>query len=82
MTTITNNFHNTEARIRAKLGETVSNRTAQRVRRALCGMDECRCGGDDKSRGSRYYLQASTSLNHAWDESWIWTVQDSRDFYG
>ena len=45
MTTITNDFHNTEAKVRAGVGETVSARTAARVRRVLCGMDECRCGG-------------------------------------
>ena len=80
MTTITNDFHNTEAKVRADVGETVSRRTAQRVRQVLCGMDECRCSGGDKSRGSRYYLQAAPSLNHAWDESLIWTVEDSQDF--
>jgi hypothetical protein len=45
--TLRNEFHNTSARVRAnETGETLlSASTVRRVRRALCGMTDCTCGG-------------------------------------
>lgn len=54
MTTFTNNFHNTEAAVRANEGETVSRAVALRVERDLCGMSDCTC---DTFRGSEYRLE-------------------------
>ncbi len=49
MTTITvsNNFHGTKAKIKINTtGETIlSKRTVNRVRRELCGIKGCHCGG-------------------------------------
>lgn len=39
---IRNTYHNTEATVRTA---TLSTRTAQRVRRELCCLSDCRCGG-------------------------------------
>lgn len=56
MITLTNSFHNTSANIRAKVGDEVSRATLRRVRRTLCGLHDCCCGGEDGTRGSRYRL--------------------------
>ena len=53
MTELTNNFHDTAAKIRASAGETVSRRTYLRTMRELCGSDTCKCDG---FRGGRYRL--------------------------
>jgi hypothetical protein len=46
--TLSNNLHNTQARVRA--GE-ISRKTAARIRRALCGMSDCKCSGALGTRG-------------------------------
>lgn len=56
MTTLTNSFHNSEITIRSNVGDTVSRRTLQRVRKALCGIEGCTCGWADGTRDSRYRL--------------------------
>lgn len=48
MITITNDFHNTEARVR---GLELSPATVRRVRRELCGISDCTCGGVLGQRG-------------------------------
>jgi len=48
MYTISNNFHNTEARTR---GGRLSKRQVQRIRAKLCGIDGCLCGGELSERG-------------------------------
>lgn len=69
LVTITNDFHGTEARVRAGA---ISLRTIQRVRKALCGIDECTCGGNLSERGAqqveiiplyrdRYFVEPTTA---------------------
>lgn len=60
MTTLTNSFHNSEITIRSNVGDTVSRRTLQRVRKALCGIEGCTCGLADGTRDSRYRLDPDT----------------------
>ena len=55
-TRIVNQFHGTETRVRAGLGEQVSLRTARRVQKALCGMEDCCCGDSAGARESYYTL--------------------------
>jgi hypothetical protein len=54
--TLTNTFHNTESRLQpAPYGNGtgyVSRKTALRVRRELCGVEGCTCGGEFGQRGS------------------------------
>lgn len=45
MLTLTNDFHNTEVRIRANVGDTLSRRRWRDVQRKLCGVTGCACGG-------------------------------------
>jgi len=47
LATIRNDYHNTFARV--KYGK-LSPRTVKRVRAALCGIDNCTCGGDLSER--------------------------------
>ena len=51
--TIKNEYHNSAARIRVRTdGETILSRaTVRRVRRALCGISGCDCGGVLGERG-------------------------------
>lgn len=51
--TITNNFHNTTARLRVPDSGSITKRQYQRAMRKLCGISDCTCGGE---RGSRYQL--------------------------
>ena len=53
---ISNSFHNTEIEIKATPGVSVSRSTLNRVRRTLCPVSDCLCGGEDGSRDSRYGL--------------------------
>ena len=48
LVTITNDFHNTEARCRLGV---LQPRTVKRIRDALCGSDDCKCGGNLSERG-------------------------------
>jgi len=57
--TLSNDFHNTEAKVRPvaitegrhKGLHKISRSTALRLRRELCGMTDCKCGGDFGQRG-------------------------------
>ena len=51
MLTLRNDFHGTEARVRADYGETLSARQVARVRQTLCGIESCTCGGLLSERG-------------------------------
>ena len=53
MTTITlsNNFHNSTARVRVPDSGTLSVSQVRRVRRELCGIATCTCGGNLSERG-------------------------------
>ena len=45
MITLTNNFHNTSVRIRANIGDELSQAQIRRSRQILCGFEGCTCGG-------------------------------------
>lgn len=50
--TITNDFHDTEAKVRvASLPANLSRSQIARVRRTLCGISGCTCGGYLSERG-------------------------------
>ena len=49
--TIRNDFHHTETRVRVPADGVLSRWQVRRVRRALCGMADCKCGGDLSERG-------------------------------
>ena len=51
MITIRNTFHGTHYRARPQRGIRLAPRTVRRIRRALCGIDGCTCGGDLSERG-------------------------------
>lgn len=52
--TIRNDFHGTESRIRVKaLPAVLTDSQVRRVRRELCGMADCRCGGVLNQRGQQ-----------------------------
>lgn len=53
MLTILNDFHNTTAQVRPGLDGILSASQVLRVRRKLCGVSECRCGGTLGERGPR-----------------------------
>lgn len=42
---IRNDFHNTQVRVRAEVGDTLSARVTARVQRELCGRVTCCCAG-------------------------------------
>lgn len=44
MITIKNNYHNTEIKIRLPLDGVLSLRQTRKVKKALCGKDDCFCG--------------------------------------
>lgn len=47
---LTNDFHSTEAYVRKA---ELSKQTVYRVRRALCGISDCKCGGNLGERGGQ-----------------------------
>ncbi len=59
MITIRNDFHNTEVRIRANIGEELTWSQIMRARRKLCGIAGCTCGGPCGERGPQdgFYLE-------------------------
>jgi len=54
MVTVRNDFHNTEARIRASIGDTLTPSQVRRCRRTLCGIKGCTCGGALSERGPQH----------------------------
>ena len=44
MITLRNDFHGTEARVKAEIGETLTPSQTRRVQRKLCPFSDCRCG--------------------------------------
>jgi hypothetical protein len=64
MIELTNTFHNTTARIRAKEGENITRATERRVWRKLCGMADCTCSYHGGVRGGDFWLIAT---GHPWD---------------
>jgi hypothetical protein len=53
--TITNDFHNSEARCRPTDSGWLTHRQVRRIRRTLCGIDGCTCGGTLSERGRQEY---------------------------
>lgn len=51
--TLTNDFHNSAVTLQANLGEWLSARQIQKARKALCGMQDCTCGGNLGERGKQ-----------------------------
>lgn len=58
MLTLINSYHQTEIQIKANPGDSVSKSTLRRVRKALCGISDCQCGGEDGTRDSRYRIES------------------------
>ena len=54
MITLRNEFHNTETRVRAQIGDTLSANQADRAARNLCGLYGCVCGGEAGQRGPQH----------------------------
>lgn len=44
-----NGFHNTQARVRVRIGHIITARTMRRVRDELCGMSDCTCSSSAAS---------------------------------
>lgn len=52
MLTLTNDFHNSQARVRVDVPGIMSRAQVQRAQRKLCGISDCTCGG---VRGPQYH---------------------------
>ena len=82
MITLSNDFHNTEARVRPvaitegryKGYHHISLKTANRLRSALCGMTDCSCGGSFGERGGEYVCV----VNEDFDRNFIVDLSQSR----
>jgi len=53
MITLRNDFHNTEIRLRADVGDELTSAQIKRARNALCGIEGCTCSGDAGQRGKQ-----------------------------
>ena len=62
MITLKNNFHNTETKIRAQVGDTLTEIQAKRIERRLCPYPECGC---TPVRGKQEYNLEAIGLE--WD---------------
>lgn len=75
---LTNEFHLTSAIVRPiDLGNgkvKISWKTAQRLKRELCGSSDCTCGGNFGERGGAYLDVINEDHNH----SYIIDMQSSR----
>jgi hypothetical protein len=75
--TLTNDFHNTEAKVRPieiKDGRfKISRKTALRLRRELCGVDGCTCGGTFGERGGAHL----DVINEDYDRNYIISMSSS-----
>ena len=54
MITLKNEFHNTETRLRAQIGDTLTVDQTRRAARKLCGFYDCVCGGEAGQRGPQH----------------------------
>ena len=43
---LVNDFHEADIALRKRIGQTIARSTLLRVRRGLCGIDDCNCGQD------------------------------------
>ena len=55
MITLTNDFHNSSVNVRAQLGTDLSERQVRRIRRVLCGIEDCTCSARTGVRGEQQY---------------------------
>ncbi|MCP5415267.1 MAG: hypothetical protein H6961_11755 [Chromatiaceae bacterium] len=53
MITLKNDFHNTEVRLQADIGDELTPAQIRRAKQALCGIDGCTCSGDAGERGQQ-----------------------------
>jgi len=56
--TLSNEVHNTTARVRIHAGETLTAHRLRDIKRRLCGVDGCQCSGADGTRGRQHWLDA------------------------
>lgn len=54
MITVRNDFHKTTARIRVRIGDTLTANQVRRCRKTLCGIEGCTCGGALSERGPQH----------------------------
>ena len=54
MITLKNEFHDTETRVRAQIGDTLTGNQVRRAARKLCGLYDCVCGGEAGQRGPQH----------------------------
>lgn len=79
--TLSNDFHNTEARVRPveitegryKGWHRISKRTARRLHNELCGSDDCCCGDSFGSRGGVCLRLVTMD----WDQNYIVDIEGS-----
>ncbi len=50
---LTNDFHNTSAKVMVRWGQPLSPSQTTRVRNKLCGIRTCQCGGTLSERGDQ-----------------------------
>ena len=72
MITLRNNYHGTVVRIHPRSGEGLSQTQVRRVRRTLCGIAECKCGGHLSERGPQgdSPVEEEAIARLLWGESW------------
>jgi hypothetical protein len=54
--TLKNDFHGSETKVRTRKDGSISERTARRVYRDLCGMDDCFCTNGSGVHGGEYSI--------------------------
>ncbi|MFQ5807485.1 MAG: hypothetical protein ACE5I3_13640 [Phycisphaerae bacterium] len=73
--TITNDFHDTRVRVRAHHGVPLTPSEVYHVRRALCNVTHCVCGGALNERGPQE-VEISTPR---FDEIVLWPLPQDRE---
>ena len=64
--TLTNSFHGTSTNIRPRADGTISEITARRAHKALCGSPECICGDAAGTRDSDWRVTEHLANNGEW----------------
>lgn len=73
--TLTNDFHHTEAVVIPGPSDTLTSRQVKRAWAKLCGMSECKCGGNAGERGGAYVVDGD---RHSGYRLVHWSVFDHR----
>lgn len=77
MVTIKNDFHGTTARVRASY---LTPATVRRVRRTLCGSQDCVCGGPLGNRGSQMQPSGkATAVIEPQSDGTVWVGYSNHD---